>query len=94
VYLVLLLASLLFPLPIFVREALVLPLVLYLLILLGQTVALIPKGGVAGAIAAMPLIALSHILYGLGFWRGLILTRFKAPEQRANQSQVVLEIIR
>lgn len=33
------------------------------------------------SLAATPLIALTHILYGLGFWRGLF-TTLKAPEQR------------
>ncbi len=33
------------------------------------------------SLAATPLIALTHILYGLGFWRGLF-TTLKPPEQR------------
>jgi hypothetical protein len=47
------------------------PLLVYLLCVLAQTVVLIPRHGVARSIAALPLIALTHVLYGLGFWRGL-----------------------
>ena len=36
-----------------------------------QTMALVPQGGIGRALGAMPLMILSHLLYGAGFWRGL-----------------------
>jgi hypothetical protein len=44
------------------------------------------------SLAASPLIVLSHILYGLGFWRGLF-TRLKPPQERG-QVPVVLETVK
>lgn len=43
------------------------------------------------SVGAIPLIVLTHILYGAGFWRGLF-TALKAPGQRPDV-QVVLENI-
>jgi hypothetical protein len=34
------------------------------------------------SLTAIPLIVLTHVLYGLGFWRGLF-TSLKPVEQRA-----------
>jgi len=48
-----------------------LPLFLYGLALVIQTFALLPRGGIARSLCALPLIVLSHVLYGYGFWRGL-----------------------
>jgi len=48
-----------------------LPLALYAVAVLAQTVALIPMGGVGKALAALPLQILVHLLYGCGFWRGM-----------------------
>lgn len=48
----------------------VLPLLAYAVLVFLQTLALLPRGGIL-ALAAAPLIVLTHILYGLGFWRGL-----------------------
>ena len=42
-----------------------------------------------GALGAAPLMVLSHIMYGLGFWRGLF-TRLKGHHERP-PTQVVLE---
>jgi len=91
VYLLLLLALLAFPVQSTVRLILFSPLALYGLVLLAQMVALIPWGGVLRSVAATPLIVLAHVLYGTGFWRGLFFTRFKPPEQRLPQAQVMLE---
>ena len=41
--------------------------------------------------AAIPLIVLTHILYGIGFWRGLFTTL--KPEQHRDPQPVVLEIV-
>src|SRR5438270_434392 len=48
------------------------PLGLYLAIVLAQVAALIPGAGVAHSLGALPLIVLTHVLYGFGFWRGLL----------------------
>jgi len=47
-----------------------LPLLVYLLAVLAQVMALLVQGGLL-ALAALPLIVLTHVLYGLGFWKGL-----------------------
>ena len=60
-----------------------LPLGLYALVVLLQVVALVPRGGVVRSLGALPLIVLTHLLYGFGFWRGLF-TKLKAPGERAN----------
>lgn len=57
-------------------------LALYGLAVLLQVLALMPRGGVARSLGALPLIVLTHLLYGFGFWRGLF-TKLKAPAERA-----------
>ncbi len=47
------------------------PLLCYGLALLAQATALAARGGVGKSVCAVPLMALSHVLYGFGFWRGL-----------------------
>jgi hypothetical protein len=51
---------------------LLVPIVCYLLAVLAQAASLVSKGGLNRSLAAIPLIILSHMLYGLGFWRGLV----------------------
>src|ERR1700739_2855346 len=46
------------------------PLGIYLLAVLAQALALMPRGGVVRSICAIPLIFLTPVLYGVGFWRG------------------------
>ena len=53
-------------------------LLLYGIAVLMQVLALMPAGGVIRGVCALPLIVLTHLLYGYGFWRGLF-TRFKPP---------------
>ena len=65
------------------------PLAVYLAAVVLQALALIPTGGVLRSICAAPLIFLTHVLYGVGFVRGLF-TRLKAPADRP-ATQVVLE---
>jgi glycosyltransferase involved in cell wall biosynthesis len=48
------------------------------------------KASVLNRVAAAPLILLTHLLYGVGFWKGLF-TKLKSPEERG-QVQVELEI--
>jgi hypothetical protein len=50
-----------------------LPLALYLLAVLGQTFCVATWSNPALAVLALPLMVLTNILYGLGFWRGLII---------------------
>ena len=50
-----------------------LPLILYLLVLLGQTMEVAVRSNPGCALLSMPLMFLTNILYGLGFWRGLII---------------------
>lgn len=64
-----------------------LPAALYVLLLLGQSILSVSQVGVLASLAAVPLIVLTHVLYGLGFWRGLF-TRFKGP---GRSTAVVLE---
>lgn len=71
------------PLVIFLGAWTLWPLALYSLLVWLQTLALMPRGGVARSLGASPLIVLTHILYGFGFWRGLF-TRLKPPGERAN----------
>jgi cellulose synthase/poly-beta-1,6-N-acetylglucosamine synthase-like glycosyltransferase len=53
------------------REWFAVPLALYALVILLQTLASMPTRGVLRSVAAMPLLVASHVLYGAGFWRGL-----------------------
>jgi len=91
-YLAFLAVLMLLPAPGSVRMLFLSLLVLYGLIVLAQVAVIAAKHGVLRSLLTIPLIVLSHVLYGLGFWRGL-LTTFKPPEQRATQAQVVLETV-
>jgi succinoglycan biosynthesis protein ExoA len=68
-----------------------LPLLAYLLAVLGQAVALVPQGGCLRALKAAPLMVLSHVCYGLGFWRGLFTRLRTDAAERA--SEVRLETL-
>jgi cellulose synthase/poly-beta-1,6-N-acetylglucosamine synthase-like glycosyltransferase len=57
------------------------PLLFYFIAVFLQAVVLIPSGGIVRSVCAIPLIALTHILYGVGFWRGLF-TTLKPSENR------------
>jgi succinoglycan biosynthesis protein ExoA len=67
------------------------PLGLYALAVLAQGLVLAADGHVLRSLAAIPLIVLTHILYGLGFWRGLFTTLRQKGQQPP--PQVVLETI-
>jgi len=58
------------------------PLAFYGLALLGQAAALAAGASPIHSLAAIPLMMLTHVLYGLGFWRGLF-TSLKPPGERA-----------
>jgi succinoglycan biosynthesis protein ExoA len=67
------------------------PLLAYAFAVLVQALALSLGGRLLQSLAAIPLIVLTHILYGLGFWRGLF-TPLRRPGQRP-PGQVVLESV-
>jgi cellulose synthase/poly-beta-1,6-N-acetylglucosamine synthase-like glycosyltransferase len=65
------------------------PLVIYVALVLAQAGVLAASGGVFRSVAAIPLIILTHLFYGLGFWRGLFLTKLKPASERAPVPVVV-----
>jgi glycosyltransferase involved in cell wall biosynthesis len=64
---------------------------IYAVAVLVQAAALMPRGGFLRSLAAMPFIVLTHILYGLGFWRGLF-TKLNSGGKNSSV-EVVLETI-
>ena len=68
------------------------PLAFYGIAVLAQAVVLAAGGQVLRSLAAVPLIVLTHILYGLGFWRGLFTTL--RPRGQQPPPPVVLETVR
>jgi succinoglycan biosynthesis protein ExoA len=77
-----------FPFPIFHVPLFVLPLIAYAFIVAFQALAVVGKK-VSWTPAISTLIFLSHILYGIGFWRGCF-TKPKPPTQ-AVESEIKLE---
>ena len=67
------------------------PLACYAFAVLAQAAVLAAGGRVLQSFAAMPLIVLTHILYGLGFWRGLFTTL--KPRGQPPPPSVVLETV-
>ena len=67
------------------------PLVFYGLAVLAQAAVVAAGGRVLQSLAAIPLIVLTHILYGFGFWRGLF-TTLRPPGQQPPR-QVRLETV-
>jgi succinoglycan biosynthesis protein ExoA len=65
------------------------PLAAYVLAVAAQTLASAAGHGLTRSLLAAPLLVLSHICYGCGFWRGL-LTRLAPPEARP-ATEVTLE---
>lgn len=74
------------------RDLYELPLFFYGIAVLLQVIALIPSGGAVRGLCALPLIVLTHLLYGIGFWHGLF-TRLKPPDEKSNVP-VKLETVR
>jgi succinoglycan biosynthesis protein ExoA len=64
------------------------PLALYAMAVLGQTAHSVVTKHPLHALLAMPLITVTHIFYGLGFWRGLY-TRLRS--KTALDSEVTVE---
>lgn len=48
-----------------------LPLVAYALVIAAQLLVLGPRGGIIRSVCALPFLVETHVVYGLGFWRGL-----------------------
>jgi len=57
------------------------PLGLYAVAVVLQVLALMPRGGVARSLGALPFIVMTHVLYGFGFWRGLF-TKLETPGEK------------
>jgi hypothetical protein len=57
-----------------------------------QTLVSAARHGIAPSLAAMPLIVITHVFYGLGFWRGLF-TRLGAGATQP-RIEVALEHVR
>ena len=68
------------------------PLALYVVCVLLQTLVSAARHGLGPSFAAMPLILVTHAFYGLGFWRGLF-TRVGDKTTRP-QVEVALEHVR
>ena len=68
-----------------------LPLIIYFVAVIVQTLASMRNAGAIRAVLALPLLVASHLFYGLGFWRGLF-TKLSPGGNRAS-SEVVLETI-
>jgi glycosyltransferase involved in cell wall biosynthesis len=68
-----------------------LPLLVYILVVLAQAIVWMPGSGIGRNLAAVPLLAASPVIYGLGFWRGLF-TRLNRGETFP-ASEVVLQKI-
>jgi hypothetical protein len=66
-----------------------LPLALYLLAMLGQTICVAARSNLGLAVLALPLMVLTNILYGLGFWRGLFIKI--APPPSAAEKDIRFE---
>jgi succinoglycan biosynthesis protein ExoA len=64
---------------------------IYIVAVLTQAVALIPRGGILRSLATIPFIVLTHILYGFGFWRGLFTELNRGETKPA--VEVVLETV-
>jgi succinoglycan biosynthesis protein ExoA len=69
------------------------PLGVYVLAVLAQGLALASGGRVPQSVAAMPLTVLTHILYGLGFWRGLFTRLGPVGGRQAPPQSVALETV-
>jgi succinoglycan biosynthesis protein ExoA len=68
------------------------PLAVYCVAIILQTIVLMPLGGIGRSLRAMPLLVASHLFYGFGFWRGL----FTKLDRGGNKPsvEVVLENIK
>ena len=75
---------------VFLSPLLAAPLVCYALAVMLQTAASSFKKGFPKSIGALPLLVLTHVLYGVGFWRGLFTKLKPGREQPAGLVQLEL----
>ncbi len=73
------------------RLLIAVPMIVYFVATILQTLASMKNAGVVRAVLAWPLLVASHIFYGLGFWRGLF-TKLDANANKV-RTEVVLETI-
>jgi cellulose synthase/poly-beta-1,6-N-acetylglucosamine synthase-like glycosyltransferase len=71
-----------------IERVLLIPLGIYCLAVLVQATVLAKRAPVLRALAAIPLIVLTHLLYGWGFWRGLFTRLNSTPGHPAVPVQV------
>jgi succinoglycan biosynthesis protein ExoA len=64
---------------------------IYIIAILTQAVVLIPRSRILHSLATIPFIVLTHILYGIGFWRGLF-TKLNRGETKP-AVEVILETV-
>ena len=64
------------------------PLGFYALAVAVQTIASASRKGARRSIAAAPLLVLTHLLYGLGFWRGLFTSLKPSPQRSAGSVEL------
>jgi cellulose synthase/poly-beta-1,6-N-acetylglucosamine synthase-like glycosyltransferase len=69
---------------------LLIPLAAYVAVLLGQAAYLVRQGGVFRSLCAIPLMFLTHLIYGTGFWRGLF-TSLRKSDDGCPKTTVELE---
>lgn len=69
------------------------PLAVYAVAILLQTLVSMPANGVVRSLLAMPLLAASHIFYGFGFWHGLF-TKLNRGLNRPRFEVVLEKIVR
>lgn len=78
-------------LPRWLRFGAAVPLWFYLCAVIVQTLVSMRTAGFSRAAFALPLLAVSHVFYGLGFWRGLFTSMKQAGKREP--TEVVLETI-
>ena len=64
------------------------PLALYAAAVLPQSLAIVPARKLPWILRVMPLIVLTHIFYGIGFWRGLFTKPKPPPAQVASEVKI------
>jgi cellulose synthase/poly-beta-1,6-N-acetylglucosamine synthase-like glycosyltransferase len=69
------------------------PLGVYAAAILLQTVVSIPTHGFFRSVLAMPLLVATHVLYGIGFWRGLFTRLNNTSGTGSTRVEVVLETV-
>lgn len=72
------------------RWGIYLPLIVYLAALMGQTIVSFKSFGVLRSALALPLLFATHVLYGVGFWRGMF-TNLDSGKGRKS-TEVALEV--